>query len=37
MHNAHDSVMAGHLGIEKTIASIRNRFTWDGMSKDIAE
>jgi Integrase zinc binding domain len=33
MHDAHDSKVAGHLGIDKTIASIRNRFTWDGMSK----
>jgi RNase H-like domain found in reverse transcriptase/Integrase zinc binding domain len=37
MHDAHDSIVAGHLGIDKTIASIRNRVTWDGMSKDIAE
>jgi Integrase zinc binding domain len=37
VHDAHDSVVVGHLGIDKTIASIRNRFTWDGMSKDIAE
>jgi Integrase zinc binding domain len=37
MHDAHDSIVAGHLGIDQTIASIRNRFKWDGMSKDIAE
>jgi transposase InsO family protein len=37
MHDAHDSIVAGHLEIDKTIASIRNRFTWDGRSKDIAE
>jgi hypothetical protein len=37
MHDAHDSIVAGHLGIDKTIASNRNRFTWNGMSKDIAE
>jgi RNase H-like domain found in reverse transcriptase/Integrase zinc binding domain len=37
MHDAHDSIVAGHLRIDKTIATIRNRFTWDGMSKDIAE
>jgi Integrase zinc binding domain len=37
MHDAHDSTVAGHLGIDKTIDSIRNMFTWDGMSKDIAE
>jgi Integrase zinc binding domain len=37
MHDAHDSIMAGHLGIDKKIASIRNRFAWGGISKDIAE
>jgi Integrase zinc binding domain len=36
MHYAHDSIVAGHLGIDKTIASISNRFTWGGMRKDIA-
>jgi RNase H-like domain found in reverse transcriptase/Integrase zinc binding domain len=33
----HNSIVAGHLGIDRTIASIKNKFTWDGMSKDIAE
>jgi Integrase zinc binding domain/RNase H-like domain found in reverse transcriptase len=37
MHDAHDSIVVDHLGIDKTIASIRNRFTWDGISKDFAE
>jgi Integrase zinc binding domain len=37
MHDAHDSIVAGNLGIDKTIASIRKRFEWGGMSKDIAE
>jgi Integrase zinc binding domain len=37
MHNAHDSVVACHLGIDKAIASIRNMFTWDEMIKAIAE
>jgi Integrase zinc binding domain len=37
MHDAHDSIVAGHLGIDKTIASISKRFEWGGMSKDIAE
>jgi Integrase zinc binding domain len=32
MHDAHDSIVAGNLGIDKTIASISNRFKWDGMS-----
>jgi Integrase zinc binding domain len=37
MQDAHDSIVAGHLGIDKTIASIRKMFEWGGMSKDIAE
>jgi Integrase zinc binding domain len=37
MHESHDSIVAGHLGIDKTTASIRSIFTWEGMSKDIAE
>jgi Integrase zinc binding domain len=37
MHDAHNNIIAGHLGVDKTIASIRNRFTCDGMSKDIAD
>jgi hypothetical protein len=37
IHDVHDSIVAGHLGIDKMIARIRNRFTWDGMSKDIVE
>jgi Integrase zinc binding domain len=37
MHDAHDSIVAGHLGIDKTIGNIRNRLRWDGMSKDVAE
>jgi Integrase zinc binding domain len=37
MHDAHDSIVAGHMGIDKTIASIRKRFEWGRMSKDIVE
>jgi Integrase zinc binding domain len=37
MPDAHDSIVVGHLGTNKTIASVRSRFTWDGMSKDFAE
>jgi hypothetical protein len=36
-HDAHDSIVSGYLGIDKTIASIRKKFEWGGMSKDIAE
>jgi Integrase zinc binding domain len=37
MYDAHDSIVAGHLGIDKTIASIRERLEWGGLSKDIAK
>ena len=33
---AHDSVFAGHLGIAATKKSLLNRFTWPGVTKDIA-
>jgi Integrase zinc binding domain len=37
MHDAHDSIVAGNLGVDKTIASIRKMLEWGGISKDIAE
>jgi Integrase zinc binding domain len=37
MHDAHDIIVAGHLGIDKAIASIRKMFEWGGMSKDFAK
>jgi Integrase zinc binding domain len=37
MHDAHDSIVTGQLESNKIIASIRKRFEWGGMSKDIAE
>ena len=33
---AHDSVFAGHLGIAATKKYFLNRFTWPGVTKDIA-
>ena len=33
---AHDSIFAGHLGIAATKKSLLNRFTWPGVTKDIA-
>jgi Integrase zinc binding domain len=37
MHDGHDSIVKGHLVIDKTIASFRKRFEWGGLIKDIAE
>ena len=33
----HETVMAGHFGIKRTLARLRDRFRWDGMRKDIEE
>ena len=30
----HDHMLAGHLGIAKTIARIKRQYTWKGMKKD---
>lgn len=35
MHQLHNSRTSGHLGREKTLQSIKNRFYWLGMSDDI--
>lgn len=35
LENFHDHKTAGHLGIAKTLAKIRNRFKWPKMRKDI--
>jgi Integrase zinc binding domain len=37
MRDAHDSIVVGHLRIDKTITSIRKRIEWSGMSEDIAK
>ena len=36
MELAHDSLMSGHLGIQKTTARIQGNFFWPGMSVQIA-
>ena len=35
MFELHDSPMAGHPGVNRTLANITRRFYWPGMSKDI--
>ena len=37
MHDAHDAVAAGHLGIDKTYEHLRRRFAWPRMKKDVYE
>ena len=31
----HDSVIGGHLGINKTIKRIKTQFNWKGMKEDV--
>ena len=33
----HDNAMAGHLGMQKTLANIRSQFYWVGQRKDVQE
>ncbi|MCP3681386.1 MAG: transposase family protein [bacterium] len=35
MRSLHDDLLAGHLGIAKTLAQICQRYFWDGMIRDI--
>ncbi|OXA46889.1 Transposon Tf2-6 polyprotein [Folsomia candida] len=37
MNVFHDSAEAGHMGVKKTQNSIKRRFFWNGMNKDIHE
>lgn len=36
MHYLHNAKTSGHLGRERTLHSIRNRFYWAGMTDDVA-
>ena len=35
LHECHDSVLAGHLGTDKTIEQVKRRFYWPNMDKEI--
>lgn len=35
LESLHDEPMSGHLGIEKTLQSVRQRFFWKGMKADV--
>jgi transposase InsO family protein len=35
LHDAHDSVIAGHFGFEKTYGHLRSRFFWPTMAKEV--
>ena len=37
MHDTHDAVAAGHLGIDKTYEHLRRRFSWPRMKKNVYE
>ena len=36
LHQLHDLRIAGHLGIQRTIARVQRRFYWPGLSLDVA-
>lgn len=33
----HDHILAGHLGIAKTLARVKRQFVWPGLGKDVTE
>jgi transposase InsO family protein len=35
LHDHHDAPMAGHLGEEKTLASVKQRYFWPKMTRDV--
>jgi hypothetical protein len=37
LHDAHDSISAGHLGIDKTVEHMQRRFYWPRMRQDVQE
>ena len=37
LHLAHASLMAGHMGINKTYQRILNHFYWPGLKKDVTQ
>jgi Integrase zinc binding domain/Chromo (CHRromatin Organisation MOdifier) domain len=36
LHDAHDAIIAGHLGIDKTYAALKRHFSWTGMQGQVA-
>ena len=36
LNACHSDPTSGHLGVKKTIKRIRERFTWKGLNKDVA-
>ena len=37
LHLMHDAPFAGHLGVTKTVAKIRERFHWTGLNQDVED
>ena len=37
LSEAHDSPLAGHFGIEKTLEIVQRRWTWKGLQKDVKD
>ncbi|XP_043208845.1 uncharacterized protein LOC122374269 [Amphibalanus amphitrite] len=36
LHESHDTQCSGHLGIDKTLSRLRDRFHWPSMARDVA-
>jgi Integrase zinc binding domain len=36
MHNYHDAITSGHLGIDKSLTNLQRAFTWPGMRRQLA-
>jgi predicted aspartyl protease/transposase InsO family protein len=36
MHDAHDAIIAGHLGTDKSLATLQRHFSWPGMRSQVA-
>jgi Integrase zinc binding domain len=36
LHEAHDAIVAGHLGIDKTYAALKRHFSWPGMQGQVS-
>jgi Integrase zinc binding domain len=35
MHDAHDAIIGGHLGIDKSLATLQRHFSWTGMRSQV--
>jgi hypothetical protein len=36
LHDYHDAISAGHLGVDKTLETLTRTFTWPGLHQQVA-